>query len=63
MKQKLTKAQVDEMLETFLNDCTNQEGATMEDKQFVKDRNFPTNHEQRCIVACVGESFAIVSCL
>lgn len=59
-QQGLTKAQVDEMTDKFLKDCAAKEGATADDIQYLKDRNFPNTAGQRCIVACVGENFALV---
>lgn len=49
------------MVDNFLADCAQQEGATADDIKYLKERNMPTSKGQMCMVACVGESLSLVN--
>lgn len=57
----LTKADVEEMLDKFILDCAAKEGASADEIGFIRSYGTPQNHAQKCAIACVGESFGIVS--
>ena len=60
-QQRLTKEEVDQMLDEFLLECAKKEGGNENDIHFLKERNLPVSKEQDCMVACIGEGFELVS--
>lgn len=49
------------MLDGFIMDCATKEGATPEEIDIIRKYNPPTSRQQKCSIACVGESFGFVS--
>lgn len=48
------------MLNGFIMECAAKEGATPEEIDIIRKYNPPTNKQQKCSIACVGESFGFV---
>lgn len=61
MQQGLSREEYEGMVDNFLNDCAAKEGATADDITYLKGRNMPTNKQQMCVAACVGENLGFVS--
>jgi hypothetical protein len=58
----IDKEEAKDMFRNMSEECREKEKATKEDVEVMVNEQYPESKEGKCLVACMQETFGIVSC-